>query len=90
MSDMRTTLTIEDSTDRKLKQIARKTGKSYKQVVNETLQRGLAAPEYPKREYRLEPSSLGEPQAGYDLTKSLQLADQLEDEELLRKMKQRK
>ena len=38
---MRTTLTIEDSIDRKLKALARKNGKSYKQVVNETLKHGL-------------------------------------------------
>ncbi len=87
---MRTTLTIDDSIDRKLKQVVKRTGKTYKQVVNETLKRGLAAPEYPRREYRLKPSALGEPQPGYDLTKSLQLADQLEDDEILRKLKHRK
>ena len=87
---MRTTLTIDDSVDRKLKKIVRRTGKTYKQVVNETLKRGLSAPEYTRCEYRLKPSALGEPQPGYDLTKSLQLADQLEDDEILRKLKHRK
>ena len=90
MSWMRTTLTIDDSLDRKLKQIVRQSGKSYKQVVNETLKRGLASPELLRRECPLEPSSLGEPLAGYDLTSSLQLADQPEDHELRRKLKQRK
>ena len=87
---MRTTLTIEDRIDKALKEIARRTDKSYKQVVNETLQRGLEAPVYSNKKYKLKPSSLGEPNPGYDLTKSLQLSDQLEDEELLRKLNQRK
>ena len=87
---MRTTLTIDDSIDRKLKQLAMESGRSYKHVVNEMLRRGLSVNEYPKQKYRLKPSSLGEPSPGYDLTKSLQLADQLEDDELLRKLKQRK
>ena len=50
---MRTTLTIDDSIDRKLKAAVKRTGKTYKQVVNETLQRGLVAPAYPKRKYHL-------------------------------------
>ena len=87
---MRTTLTIDDSVDRKLKAIVKRTGKTYKQVVNETLQRGLAAPAHAKRKYQLEPSSLGEPDPSYDLTKSLTLADQIEDDEIVRKLKLRK
>jgi len=46
---MRTTLTIEDSVDKKLKKIASQSGKTYKEVVNETLKKGLAAPKLSKR-----------------------------------------
>ncbi|HJN50693.1 MAG: hypothetical protein QGI68_11325 [Pseudomonadales bacterium] len=87
---MRTTLTLDDAVDRKLKKIAKQTGKTYKQVVNETLQRGLAKSTRPRRRYKLKTSSLGEPDPSYDLTKSLQLADQLEDDEIVRKLKLRK
>jgi|TARA_B110000263_G_C15288558_1_gene502099 hypothetical protein len=87
---MRTTLTIDDAIDGELKRIVKQTDKSYKQVVNETLRKGLVAPAYPKRKYRLKPSALGEPSPQYDQTKSLQLADQLEDEELVRKLNLRK
>lgn len=87
---MRTTLTLDDGVDRKLKEIAKRTGKSYKQVVNETLQRGLSKPAYSRRRYQLEPSSLGEPDPSYDLRKSLKLVDQLEDDEIVRKLKLRK
>ena len=89
---MRTTLTIDDRTARKLKEIAHRTGKSYKQVVNETLQAGLQAAGVrdSARRYRLKPVSMGGVAAGYNLDKALQLADALEDEELARKMTLRK
>lgn len=89
---MRTTLTIDDSTARKLKQIAHETGKSYKQVVNETLRRGLTAANVkePTTRYRLKPSSMGDVARNYNLDKALTLADHLEDEEIAEKMKRRK
>ena len=89
---MRTTLTIDDSTAKKLKQIAHDTGKSYKQVVNETLRRGLAAAKVrePMSTYRLKPSSMGGLAADYNLDKALALADHLEDEEIAEKLRRRK
>lgn len=89
---MRTTLTIEDRIARELKQVAHRSGKPFKVVVNETLQAGLAAaqePRKPKR-YRLRAVSLGAVRAGVDLDKALSLADSLEDEQLVNKMEQRK
>jgi hypothetical protein len=89
---MRTTLTIDDHTDRKLKDIAHRTGKSYKQVVNETLRAGLQATGVKEkaRPYRVKPASMGKVAAGFDLDKALQLADGLENEEIVRKLSQRK
>ena len=89
---MRTTLTIDDSTAKKLRQIAHETGKSYKQVVNETLRRGLAAANVrePTGTYKLKPSSMGGVSADYNLDKALALADHLEDEEIVEKLKRRK
>ena len=89
---MRTTLTIDDSTAKKLKQIAHETGKSYKQVVNETLRRGLAAAKVkePAASYKLKPSSMGIPVADYNLDKALALADHLENEEIAEKARRRK
>lgn len=86
---LRTTLTIEDRIARELKRLALRSGKSFKVVVNETLQAGLAAaarkPLKPKR-YRVRPASLGAVRAGVDLDKALGLADSLEDEHLVRCM----
>jgi hypothetical protein len=92
MSTMRTTLTIEDSIGRDLKRIAFETGRSFKQVVNDTLRRGLearvSAPE--PRRFRLKPVSLGGPRPGVNLEKALQLAEVLEDQEISRKLELRK
>lgn len=89
---MRTTLTIDDRIARALKAIAHKSGKPFKQILNETLQAGLAASEVPARArpYRVQPASLGGVLPGIDLTKALRLAATLEDEELARKLELRK
>jgi len=92
MSKVRTTLTIEDRIARDLKEIAHRSGKPFKTVVNETLRAGLTADrERPKpKRYRLRPVSLGGVRRGVDLNKALALADSLEDDELLRKTELRK
>ena len=88
---MRTTLTVDDRVGKALKELAHRSGKSFKQVVNETLERGLAASGSTRNvPYREKPTRLGEARAGYDLTKALSLAAALEDEEILRKIEQRK
>lgn len=89
---MRTTLTIEDRIARDLKQLAHRSGKPFKVVVNETLQAGLAASQErrrPKR-YRIRAVSLGAVARGVNLDKALALADSLEEEELARKAELRK
>ena len=89
---MRTTLTIDEHIARDLKEIAHRSGKPFKQVVNETLHAGLIAREAPRRarRYRLKPASLGQPLSGINLDKALQLADSLEDLEIVRKLELRK
>ena len=88
---MRTTLTIDERLVRDLKEIAHRSGKPLKQVVNETLHAGLSARKLPRaRRYRLKPASLGQPLPGIDLNKALQLADGLEDVEIARKIELRK
>lgn len=89
---MRTTLTIEDSLAELLKKQAYETGKPFKQVVNEALRAGLeharAVPA--ARPYRLEPASMGPAQSGTNLDKALNLASELENDALERKMELRK
>ena len=86
---MRTTLTIDDSTDKRLRQLAMKTGKTYKEVVNMTLRRGLATVPFVRKAkaYRLKPASMGVVRAGYSLDKALQLAGELENAEIIRRQR---
>lgn len=87
---MRTTLTLDDELARTLSRMARDSGRSFNEVGNQVLRAGLAGEEWPgeSRPYRLHPVNLGDVHPGVDLTKALQLTDELEDRELRRKMKQ--
>jgi hypothetical protein len=88
---MRTTLTLDDRLAKALKALAHRTGRPFKQVVNETLRTGLAAADAPKpRPYRLRPVSLGGPVAGINIDKALKLSDALEDDEIARELGLRK
>ena len=89
---MRTTLTLDEQIAKALKNAVHRTGKSFKQVVNETLRAGLAADSAPARvrPYRLKTVALGGIIGGVSLEKALQLADALEDEEIARKLTLRK
>jgi hypothetical protein len=89
---MRTTLTIDDQIAKDLKELAHRTGKPLKDVVNDTLRRGLQrkrAPRAPKS-FRLKTVSLGGVLVGLNLDKALSIADAFEDEEIARKLARRK
>lgn len=81
---MRTTVTIEDALAKELKEIVRRSGRSFKQVVNDALRAGIRdgrianAP----RRYRLTPQSMGDVDGRFNLDKALLLGDRLEDEKL--------
>lgn len=89
---MRTTLTLDDQIAKALKTAAHRSGKPFKQVVNETLRAGLAVRQSSgkPRPYRLKPVSLGGLLPGVNLEKALRLADALEDQEIARKIALRK
>ena len=89
---MRTTLTIHDEIADALKKQAFETGKSFKVTVNDILQAGLVMAHFPPQahSYTLEPAHLGDTPAYIDLDKALQLADTLEDNEIIRKLQLRK
>ena len=89
---MRTTVTIEDALAKQLKDIVHPSGKSFNDVVNDALRAGIQDGRIVKasRPYRLVPQSMGDVSNRYDLDKTLDLADRLEDEELARKFRLRK
>lgn len=88
---MRTTLTIDDQLAVTLKEVAHRSGKPFKQVVNEALRAGLHELERPPpRPYRLQPAAMGPARAGVELDKALSLADMMEDEAIAHELEQRK
>ena len=89
---MRTTLTIEDALAKQLQDIVHRSGKSFNDVVNDALRAGIQDGRIVKasRPFWLVPQSMGDVRNRYDLDKSLELADRLEDEELARKLRLRK
>lgn len=80
MPSMRTTLTLDDALARELQRRAVESGRTFGEIVNEALLRGLSQPT-PRRRYRLRTASLGGLRPGVDLTRALALAGALEDDE---------
>jgi hypothetical protein len=89
---MRTTLTLADDVAAGLQKLVDRSGRSFKDVVNETLRAGLEAgvTAPARRRYRLQASHLGAVRRGVRMDKALQLAGSLEDDELIRKLELRK
>ncbi len=86
---MRTTLTIDDGLLRQLRQKALDSGKTFKQVVNETLRAGLQQPVGAARHRYVCPTfSMGQPRWPVDLDKALALAAELEDQEIVTQLMQ--
>lgn len=82
---MRTTLTLDNDLAQRLKQAARRDGRPFKDVVNETLRAGLGLRDKPgkRRETFVLRTFRSRLKAGIDETKLNQLADQLEVESFL-------
>ncbi len=81
---MRTTLTLEPDIARSLQERARREGRSFKDVVNESLRRGLASkPARPsKKRFTVKPHEGGF-RPGIDPLKLNQLNDEIEVEGLM-------
>jgi hypothetical protein len=84
---MRTTLTLEPDVALKLKRKMAQNKLSLKDAVNEALRIGLRSDDVPVRKpFRVVPHDGGGFMPGIDPDKLGQLADQLEDEEIARKL----
>ena len=83
---MRTTVTLEPDVALKLKKRVSREKISFKDAVNQALRIGLAADEVAKPRFRVETHDFGF-KAGIDLDKLNQLLDEMESEEIIRKMR---
>lgn len=84
MSNMRTTVTLDADTEALVRKRMRDRGVSFKQAVNDAIREGLVG-RTRRRAFRMKTASLGLPAVNLD--RALQLAAELEDEELVRKMR---
>jgi plasmid stability protein len=77
---MRTTLTLDDDVAAKLKSAARRSGRSFRDIVNDTLRRGLATrrPATPPPPFRVVTRDLGELRPGLSLDSVADLLEHVE------------
>ncbi len=81
--DVRTTITIPESTHKKLRRKAADDGTTFKEVVAEALQRGLEPDQPSPRKFKTKTVSLGKPLVPLDHT--MRLLGELDEIEYLRK-----
>jgi hypothetical protein len=86
---MRTTVTLDPDVAEQVKALAHRRNLSFKEALNNAIRAGLAAERGGSRPYTL-PTRPMRLRPGLDLTKALQVAGSLEDDEIIRKLEQRK
>lgn len=84
---MRTTITLDADADAAIRRLMRERGLTFRQAVNEAIRAGTSPrPRAPV--FRTPTFCMGRPAVPID--KALRLAAELEDEEIIRKLAQRK
>jgi hypothetical protein len=77
---MRTTLTLDDDVAAKLKAESRRAGRSFREIVNETLRRGLVqrGASVPRQTFAITARDLGDLKPGLSLDNVAELIEQVE------------
>lgn len=86
---MRTTVTLDEDVEAKLRRVARERGQSFKETLNQAVRVGLDVEGSASRAYRAPSRPMGA-RAGVDLDRALRLGGEMEDAELSRKLRLRK
>jgi hypothetical protein len=86
---MRTTVTLDPDVEAKLRAVMRERGVSFKAALNDSVRAGLTAGPHPSKRFRVHSRPMGV-RPGINLDKALTLAGEMEDAEILRKLKLRK
>jgi hypothetical protein len=84
---MRTTVTLDPDNDLAVRRLMRERGLTFKQAVNEAIRKSLSG-KAGEAAFRTPTFSMGPPRVPID--KALRLAAELEDEEIIRKLAERK
>jgi hypothetical protein len=86
---MRTTVTLDEDVAAQLRQVSRERGVSFKVALNGAIRLGLSASAPSSRSFSVHVRPLGiRPEV--DIDKALNLASEIEDSEILRKLELRK
>jgi hypothetical protein len=80
---MRTTITLEPAAEAYVRNLMRERGLTFKQAVNKAILDGAEAPEG-RKQFSTPTYDMGK--ARIDITKALQIAGELENQEIIRKM----
>ncbi len=83
---MRTTIDLDDALLERLRETAHREGVPFKALLHRVILRGLDAPADAQVPYRTPSISMGQVREGIDLVKARWIADDLEDEEIIRKL----
>lgn len=87
---MRTTVTLDPDVETKLRTVMRERGVSFKVAINDAVRAGLGGGGgAPARRFRMKTAPLGL-RPGVNWDKALQIAGEMEDEEIIRKLEQGK
>lgn len=81
---MRTTVTLDPDVEQVIRRRMRERNQSFKQALNDAIRSGVAAPAT-RRHFKTKPAAMGE--SVVNLDRALQLAGDLEDEELVRRLR---
>lgn len=80
---MRTTVTLDPDTEQIVRRRMREQGMSFKEAVNDAIRRGATPPE--QQPFRTATAPMGE--STVNLDRALQIAADLEDDDLIRKLR---
>lgn len=88
---MRTTIDLDESVLKRLRDEAHSQGVPFRALLHRVIQRGLeASAEREETAYAAPSHAMGRVREGVDFVKALQLSSALEDEEIIRKLAQRR
>lgn len=79
---MRTTVTLDSDTEQIVRRLMRERGVSFKQAINDAIREGAIGGQTPA--FRTETAAMGRPHVNLD--RALQVAAELEDDDVVRKM----
>lgn len=85
MPRMRTTVTLDGDTETIVRRRMKDRGVSFKQAINDLVREGVSSPRDTQAVFRTDTVAMGVPSVNLD--RALQLAAELEDEELIRRMR---